>query len=343
MRQRALMVGDRAPDFTLPDDTGTGRCLSNEANGRPIVLCFPDHGTDGEWLEQMRASARAFSPHFLAVLAARDDHGAWGGESEAYGELLLTDPAGRIRTYYFKNAEVVPPVAFVLDPNQRIAAILNGADAPCGLAEPLAMACHPQSPRTIDGLAPTLIVPNVLQREACAALIDAWRTGERFEGKVVWKSDEGSGLKVNHETKRRQDCAIDDQGLGKILRYTLGPRLAEETHRAFHFDDFAMETFKIGCYRAADNGFFKAHRDNVAEAVERRRYAVTINLNAEDYEGGDLRFPEYGIESYRPPTGGAIIFSCSLLHEVTPMISGERYMLLTFLLERKHAPHAKRA
>ncbi len=343
VRHRALMVGDRAPDFTLPDDTGTGRTLSNEVRGRPIVLCFPDHGTDGAWLEQMRASARAFSPLFLTVLATRDDHGAWGGDCEAHDEILLTDPAGRIRTHYFENAGVAPPVAFVLDPNQRITAIHNGADAPRGLAEALAMVSPSQSPRTISGQAPVLIVPNVLQREACEVLIEAWRTGEQTEGMVTWLSDEGGGLKVNHETKRRQDCIISDQGLGNVLRNTLGPRLAEETYRAFHFSEFALETFKIGCYRAANNGFFKAHRDNVVEATKRRCYAVTINLNADNYEGGDLRFPEYGTESYRPPTGAAIIFSCSLLHEVTPVSSGERYTLLTFLLKRQHAPTAKGA
>ena len=36
-----------------------------------------------------------------------------------------------------------------------------------------------------------------------------------------------------------------------------------------------------------------------------RRFAVTINLNSEEYEGGDLMFPEFGRAVYRAPTGGA--------------------------------------
>ena len=58
-------------------------------------------------------------------------------------------------------------------------------------------------------------------------------------------------------------------------------------------------------------------------------------MNTGEYEGGDLRFPEYGIDLYRPPTGGAIVFSCSLLHEVLPVTKGRRFVFLTFLKDHK--------
>jgi predicted 2-oxoglutarate/Fe(II)-dependent dioxygenase YbiX len=57
---------------------------------------------------------------------------------------------------------------------------------------------------------------------------------------------------------------------------------------------------------------------------------VTINLNRE-FEGGDLRFPEFGPRLYRAPLGGAIVFSCSLLHQVTQVTAGTRYATLPFL------------
>ena len=40
---------------------------------------------------------------------------------------------------------------------------------------------------------------------------------------------------------------------------------------------------------------------------------MSVNLN-DDYEGGAVRFPEFGGGLYRPPAGGALVFSCSLLH-----------------------------
>jgi predicted 2-oxoglutarate/Fe(II)-dependent dioxygenase YbiX len=44
-----------------------------------------------------------------------------------------------------------------------------------------------------------------------------------------------------------------------------------------------------------------------------------------------LRFPEFGQQLYQPPRGGALVFSCSLLHEATPVTRGQRYAYLPFL------------
>ena len=58
-----------------------------------------------------------------------------------------------------------------------------------------------------------------------------------------------------------------------------------------------------------------------------------MNLNSEEFQGGDLRFPEFGQQLYKPPTGGAVVFSCSLLHEATPVTSGSRYVFLPFIYD----------
>ena len=57
---------------------------------------------------------------------------------------------------------------------------------------------------------------------------------------------------------------------------------------------------------------------------------MTLNLNTGDYEGGYLRFPEFGPDLYRPAAGDAVVFSCELVHEAMPVTRGERYVLLTF-------------
>jgi predicted 2-oxoglutarate/Fe(II)-dependent dioxygenase YbiX len=91
----------------------------------------------------------------------------------------------------------------------------------------------------------------------------------------------------------------------------------------------------VCCYDAAVGGFFKPHRDNDGDG--HRQFAVTLNLNAEEYEGGDLRFPEYGRQTYRAPTGGACIFSCGLMHEATPVTRGKRYAFVPFLYDEASA------
>ncbi len=111
------------------------------------------------------------------------------------------------------------------------------------------------------------------------------------------------------------------------------PRMVPEISKIYHYENWKIEAFRIGCYKAEDQGFFHVHRDDCNPSVKHRKYAVTINLNTGAYEGGDLRFPEYGNELYQPPAGGAIVFSCSMLHEVMPVTAGERYVLLTFLTD----------
>ena len=58
---------------------------------------------------------------------------------------------------------------------------------------------------------------------------------------------------------------------------------------------------------------------------------MSVNLNTEEYEGGHLVFPEYGNDGYRPATGEALVFCCSLLHEARPVSKGNRYVQLAFL------------
>jgi hypothetical protein len=65
--------------------------------------------------------------------------------------------------------------------------------------------------------------------------------------------------------------------------------------------------------------------------LRHRRFGFTINLNAGEYEGGFLRFPEYGPQLYAPDTGGMVVFSASLLHEAMPVTKGRRFGMFGFL------------
>ena len=93
-----------------------------------------------------------------------------------------------------------------------------------------------------------------------------------------------------------------------------------------------MERYIVGCYTAEDGGHFRPHRDNVTKGTAHRRFAVTINLN-DDFDGGELCFPEYGPRSFKPPVGGAVVFGCALLHAVTQVTRGRRYAFLPFLYD----------
>jgi predicted 2-oxoglutarate/Fe(II)-dependent dioxygenase YbiX len=105
---------------------------------------------------------------------------------------------------------------------------------------------------------------------------------------------------------------------------------------AFNYEVSRFEDFRIACYDSARGGYFRPHRDNTTEGTAHRRFAMSLLLN-DDYEGGTLRFPEYGLHEYRPDAGSAVVFSCSLLHEATDVTRGQRFVLLSFFYGEKEA------
>ncbi|MES2722538.1 MAG: 2OG-Fe(II) oxygenase, partial [Pseudomonadota bacterium] len=120
-------------------------------------------------------------------------------------------------------------------------------------------------------------------------------------------------------------------------REALSTRLLPQIRKVFQFKVGHIERYMVACYDAQDGGYFRPHRDDTTPGTAHRRFACSINLNAEDFEGGDLTFAEFGPKTYRPPTGGAVVFSCSLLHEATPVTRGKRYAFLPFFYDAEAA------
>lgn len=181
--------------------------------------------------------------------------------------------------------------------------------------------------------APVLEIPNVFEPALCSDLIKLYHQKGGTESGFMREVDGKTVHLVDHGHKRRSDIEIDDQQLCNLLQARVYHRIKPMIQRAFQFDATRMERYIVACYDSETGGHFRPHRDNTTKGTAHRRFAVTINLNADGYEGGNLRFPEFGDRAYRAPTGGAIVFSCSLLHEVLPVTSGKRYAFLPFLYD----------
>ena len=98
----------------------------------------------------------------------------------------------------------------------------------------------------------------------------------------------------------------------------------------FAFDrQFAFDSHVVLSYSAEGKHFFGAHRDNGAPTTADRAFALSLNLN-DDFDGGELIFPEYAGVRVSPPAGAAAVFSCSILHQVLPVTRGRRFVLTTF-------------
>ena len=126
-----------------------------------------------------------------------------------------------------------------------------------------------------------------------------------------------------------------EEGLFQRLREACRSRIRDcllpEVAKAFQFRATRIERYLVACYEASEAGHFRVHRDNTTLGTAHRKFAVSLNLNTGDYQGGLLRFPEFGRQLYQALAGGAVIFSCSLLHETTRVTEGRRYAFLPFL------------
>lgn len=186
--------------------------------------------------------------------------------------------------------------------------------------------------------APVLAVPMVFEPAFCRTLIEYFETHPNVVTGVMAQNADGLTETVyEDEVKRRRDCPVQDDGLAEGMRSRLVRRLFPELRKAFGFEATRIERYMVSRYDAQEGGYFGLHRDNVLPGTAHRRFGVTINLNADDYDGGDLRFPEHDHRAYRAPTGGAIVFSASLLHEVLPVTRGRRYACLPFLYDEAAA------
>ena len=250
-------------------------------------------------------------------------------------QRVFHDPDRVIAASYGLVADgVLRPCWFVLDPTMRVYA--SGALEEAERFVATLRGLPPvENHAGVGGApwAPVLLLPRVLEPQFCRKLIALYDAGTPEESGFMRTEDGRTVGRHDASFKRRADVQIADERLRGHLRDAIRLRIVPEIKKAFQFDVTRIERYIVACYDGSSQGFFKPHRDNTTAGTAHRRFAVTINLNAEDYDGGELRFPEFGSRSYRAPTGGAVVFSCSLLHEALPVTRGRRYATLPFLYD----------
>jgi predicted 2-oxoglutarate/Fe(II)-dependent dioxygenase YbiX len=180
---------------------------------------------------------------------------------------------------------------------------------------------------------PVLIVPYVFESELCRTLIEYYENkGGEDSGFMNDINGKTVGV-IDYHHKRRLDCEIVDQSLVRATQERIKRRVVPAIQQAFQFHATRIERHIVACYDAAQGAHFRAHRDNTTMGTAHRRFAITINLNSPDYDGGEIWFPEFGPRRYKASSGAAIVFSCSLLHEVPKVTRGKRYAFLPFLYD----------
>jgi predicted 2-oxoglutarate/Fe(II)-dependent dioxygenase YbiX len=223
----------------------------------------------------------------------------------------------------------------VLDANQRLLMQGSSGTSDAMIAAVRGAIAGARADRPADSLlfgsaAPVLVLPRVFEPEFCRRLIELWSSGERADGGVSSRY----GNVMAADRKRTEDHIVRDATLNKEISDRLAYRIGPELAKAFGWDwEFAFDAHVIISYSAEGGHYFRAHRDNSAPQTADRAFAVSLNLN-DDFEGGELVFPEYGPTRYKPKAGAAAVFSCSLLHEALPVTRGRRFVVTTFFRNR---------
>jgi len=339
-----LLRGDRVPNFSLPSADGRTLLFYEYATGEPMLVgaCATgwDAGTRTAFAAAIRELAAALSWPSIVLC---DSESTVNGYPD---HIVVIDSAARLRARLFGGVlSESEGVCAATDANLRL---LDGcvvtAEELAGetpAPEMRAMVAEARGQLAEDDgagmAAPVLIVPRVLPEELGTELCDRFPEWNPLESPMP--GDDGASLQTDAARKSRRDATIDDPELEQEVTACIARRVLPEVSKAFHYRATRFERPKLVCYAADGAGHFAAHRDNTAPATAHRRFALTLNLNTGHYRGGTLQFPEYSrTREYAPPAGGAIVFSCSHAHRVTPVTRGERYALVSFMFGEEGGP-----
>ena len=181
-----------------------------------------------------------------------------------------------------------------------------------------------------------LLLPKVFEPEFCQTLVDLYESHGGEQSGFMRETDGKTVLRTDPSHKRRRDHIITDQAIIRETQSRIRRRIKPEIQKVHQFDVTRMERYIVACYSSEDGAHFAPHRDNTTKGTAHRRFAVSINLN-EDFDGGEVVFPEYGSRRFKMATGAAVVFSCSLLHAVTKVTRGRRLAFLPFLYDEAAA------
>lgn len=329
-----VACGDTLEAIELESAQGNKVHIANGSwIGMPFVLWIADAAPDpivaGLFAQRL--------PDFEAVganpwLVVRARNGTAVAAPSPIGLRTLLDPNRRVA----RAVGLTGPGVVVLDADGRVVSVRPGAAFGAAL-EDCTRIFERTAPQQVRAAAPALIVHDVLEPDLCRKLMDYWQAGNKLVDQVT-STTHGTAVRADYGQKRRADVHITSRALNIELRARINRRIAPQLLKAFHFELQSWQLLRVGCYDSAVQGRFLRHRDTTATpATKLRQFALTINLNTHEYEGGELWFPEFGRQLYKPDAGGAVVFSAELLHEALPVTSGRRFGIFGFFFDKTNA------
>ncbi|MGO4707061.1 2OG-Fe(II) oxygenase [Microvirga sp. 2MCAF38] len=351
---KMIQVGDPAPLFTQ-SCAGNPEFHFDMAAGRYVVLCFYGSASDETGMarlnlvqEEHRSLFDDDKIAFFGVSVDESDRSTERARDLIPGIRHFWDFDGRVSQLY--GAVPVNPTLeagsvavrrfwVVLNPTLRVRAIFPFQDDGSDREKVVQYLRELPSVSQFAGFevqAPVLIIPDVFEPGLCRHLIGLYEKHGGDESGFMREVDGKTVPAYDSNHKKRKDYLITDENLITQVQRRVVRRINPEIERIHCFKPTRMERYIVSCYASEDGGHFRPHRDNTTKGTAHRRFAVSINLNG-DFEGGEVSFPEYGPRGFKAPPGGAVVFSCSLLHAVSKVTAGRRFAFLPFIYDDEAA------
>jgi predicted 2-oxoglutarate/Fe(II)-dependent dioxygenase YbiX len=323
-----LAAGDPIPTLVAATLASPRFALDAAAGRYLVIACLGANASLAEAVvAALAARADLFDDrHASAFTVSADPAGA--GRTERRGLRHFSDPDGSAARRFGVGDE---GAILLVDPSLRLLAAFPLADI-AGAVDTVAGLPPPERHAGIALAPPVLVLPRLFEPALCARLIGAY-TAAGGEMSGFMREIDGKTVGVHDRRhKSRRDHLLEDPALKREVQARVVRVVLPMMLKCFQYRATRMERYLVACYDAAEGGHFNAHRDNTTSGTAHRRFAMSVNLN-DGFEGGDIWFPEFSREPLRPPPGGAVIFSCSLLHAVRPITRGQRYAFLPFFYD----------
>ena len=168
-------------------------------------------------------------------------------------------------------------------------------------------------------------VDDALPSDDCAAYVEKMRHGLAEVAPIVGLDGPEVDLEVRNNTRVMWDDADEANRLVK--------RLGSSIPRSFQDELLVGGNPRLRLYRYASGEHHGFHFYTVVELPRdvRSRLTLVFYLN-DDFDGGATDFPELALR-VQPRRGRALLFQHRVLHAALPVVSGEKFVLRTDILD----------
>ena len=308
----ALRPGMNRGDSVLLLDQGRNASAFNSCPGRYGVIAIlgsADNPAALDALQALEGRRRFVDSGKAAFFAAVPEPASAVELAKQFPSMRFLDQADD----WVRAFDARPDGCWVIvNPMLRIidVAALSNRERILGLLE------HLPAPRrafVTSPPAPFLLLSGVFEPDLCRLLIDVFEREGGRAGTI-------------------QDMELSDPRLLANIRARIGRRVCPEIKKAFQFVVSRAGSERVARDDVDTGEHCRHHRGDVGASAAHHRFVLSIPLN-DDFDGGEISFPEYSPQGYKVASGTSVAFSASILHGLAPVTRGRRYAFLTFLFD----------